>query len=228
VRLPEYITAVIALPSRVLAVWTYVMTARPRYAGAGARTQQTGMVVALALLPATFQRTLMPRSTLDQALATGICGALDFGFAALIQDTVEAIALRISGATSPEQADRRTWRRASIAADLAAIALGLAGQTACRPRSGERVPRGALRTIWWWISATGLCGTMPSDVRNDTCRSLTSSRATQLAFHASLGGQLPGLLSQTFAGSKFRNGIMYTALCTYGACSASCSGSVIG
>ena len=116
------------------------------------------MVMALALMPTTFQRTLMPRSTLDQALTTGICGALDYGFAALIQDTVEAVALRISGATSPEQVDPRTWRRASIAADLAAIALGLAGQTACRPRPGERVPRGAVRTICWWVSATGLCG----------------------------------------------------------------------
>ena len=116
------------------------------------------MVLALALQPTTFQRTLMPRSTLDQALTTGICGALDFGFAALIQDTVEAVALRISGATSPELVDPRTWRRASIAADLAAITLGLAGQTACRPRPGEHVPRGALRTVCWWISATGLCG----------------------------------------------------------------------
>jgi uncharacterized membrane protein len=78
------------------------MSRRARYAGAGARTQQTGMALALAFVPATFQRTLMPRSTLDQALTTGICGALDYGFAALIQDTVEAVALRISGATSPE------------------------------------------------------------------------------------------------------------------------------
>jgi hypothetical protein len=116
------------------------------------------MVMALALMPTTFQRTLMPRSTVDQALTTGICGALDYGSAALIQDTVEAVTLRISGATSPEQVDPRTWRRASIAADLAAIALGLAGQTACRPRPGERVPRGAARTICWWVSATDLCG----------------------------------------------------------------------
>ena len=116
------------------------------------------MVMALALMPTTFQRTLMPRNTLDQALTTGICGALDYGFAALIQDTVEAVALRISGATSPEQVDPRTWRRASIAADLAAIALGLAGQAARRSRPGERLPRGAVRTVCWWISATGLCG----------------------------------------------------------------------
>ena len=128
------------------------------------------MVMALALMPTTFQRTLMPRSTVDQALTTGICGALDYGFAALIQDTVEAVGLRISGATSPEQVDPRTWRRASIAADLAAIALGLAGQTACRPRPGERVPRGAVRTVCWRVSATGLCGAVAGVLQELTGR----------------------------------------------------------
>jgi hypothetical protein len=56
----------------------------------------------------------MPRSTLDQALIAGICGTLDYGFAALIQDTVEARALRMSGATSPKQTDSRTRRRAVL------------------------------------------------------------------------------------------------------------------
>ena len=41
-------------------------------------------------------------------------------------------------------------------------------------------------------------------------------------------GQLPGLLSQTFAASNCWYWVMYTALCTYGACSLSCSGEVIG
>ena len=79
------------------------MSRRPPHARAGARTQQTGTVLALALTPTTFQRTLMSRSTRDQALITGICGALDYGFAALIQDTVEAVALRLSGATRSDR-----------------------------------------------------------------------------------------------------------------------------
>ena len=40
--------------------------------------------------------------------------------------------------------------------------------------------------------------------------------------------QLPGLLSQTFAASKFCSVLMYTALCTYDACDMSCSGEVTG
>lgn len=146
------------------------MSRRPPYAGAGARTQQTGMVLALAYVPTTFQRTLMPRSTLDQALTTGICSALHYGFASLIQDTVEAVALRVSGATSAEQVDAQTWRRASIAADLAAIAFGLAGQAAYRLRPGERIARGAVRTICWWVSVTGLCGALAGVLQELTGR----------------------------------------------------------
>ena len=40
--------------------------------------------------------------------------------------------------------------------------------------------------------------------------------------------QPPDVLSQTFAASNCWNWVMYTALCTYGACSLSCSGEVIG
>ena len=36
----------------------------------------------------------MPRSGLDQALVTGISASLDYAFAALIQDSIEAMALR--------------------------------------------------------------------------------------------------------------------------------------
>jgi uncharacterized membrane protein len=146
------------------------MSRQSRYAAAGTRTQQTGTVLALAVVPTTFQRTLMPRSTVDQALTTGICTALHYGFAALIQDTVEAVALGISGATSADEADRQTWRRASIGADLAAIALGLAGQAAYRPRPGERLPRGAVRTTCWWVSATGLCGAITGVFQERTGR----------------------------------------------------------
>jgi uncharacterized membrane protein len=63
-------------------------------AGIGGRTQQAGTLVAATLLPITFQPTLMPRSPLDQALVTGISTSLNYSFAALIQDSIEALAPR--------------------------------------------------------------------------------------------------------------------------------------
>jgi hypothetical protein len=50
--------------------------------------------VAATLMPITFQPTLMPRSPLDQALVTGISTGLNYGLAALTQDSIEALALQ--------------------------------------------------------------------------------------------------------------------------------------
>src|SRR5438034_3750067 len=127
-------------------------------AGIGGRTQQAGTLVADTIMPITFQPTLMPRSTTDQALLTGISTALNYGFAALIQDSIEAAALRFTGAESPDRVNRHAWRRVSIGLDLAAIGLGMAGQRALDQRPGDRLPRGAARTASWWLSATGLSG----------------------------------------------------------------------
>ena len=95
-------------------------------AGIGGRTQQAGTLVAATVMPITFQPTLMPRSGLDQALITGVSTSLNYAFAALIQDSIEAVALRGAGRTDPAKVDRHTWRRASIGLDLAAIGAGLA------------------------------------------------------------------------------------------------------
>jgi uncharacterized membrane protein len=136
------------------------MSRRSPNVGFGGRTQQAGTAVAATMMPLTFQRTLMPKSGIDQAAITGISGALNYGFAALIQDTIEAVALRLSGGTSPDQVSLRTWRRASVAVDIAAVGLGMAIQTYYRDHPGERLPRGVMRTAGWWISATGLAGAL--------------------------------------------------------------------
>jgi uncharacterized membrane protein len=127
-------------------------------AGIGGRTQQAGTLVAATFLPITFQPTLMPRSALDQALVTGISTSLNYGLAALIQDSIEALVLRAAGRSDPARVNRDRWRRASIALDLAAIGAGLAIQRALRPRRGERLRRGGARTAAWWLSTTGLSG----------------------------------------------------------------------
>jgi hypothetical protein len=127
-------------------------------AGIGGRTQQAGTLVAATVMPITFQPTLMPRSALDQALVTGISTSLNYAFAALLQDSIEALALGGAGRSDLAKVDRHRWRRASIGLDVAAIGAGLALQQALRPRPGERLPRGGGRTAAWWLSATGLSG----------------------------------------------------------------------
>jgi uncharacterized membrane protein len=126
--------------------------------GVGGRTQQAGTLLAAAFLPITFQPTLMPRSALDQALVTGISTSLNYGVAALVQDSIEALALRGLGGSDPARVDRHRWRRASAGLDVAAICAGLAIQTWLRPRPQEPLPCGGARTAAWWLSATGLSG----------------------------------------------------------------------
>jgi uncharacterized membrane protein len=139
-------------------------------AGIGGRTQQAGTLVAATVLPITFQPTLMPRSPLDQALITGISTSLNYAFAALIQDSIEALALRGAGRTDPAKVSRHAWRRASIGLDLAAFATGLAMQRALRPRPGEGLPHGGARTAGWWLSATGLSGAVTGVLQELTNR----------------------------------------------------------
>jgi uncharacterized membrane protein len=134
------------------------MGMRSPNAGIGGRTQQAGTLAAATIMPITFQPTLMPRNALDQALVTGVSTSLNYALAALIQDSIEAVALRGAGRTDPAKVDRRTWRRASVVLDLAAIGAGMAIQSALRPKPGERLPRGGARTAAWWLSATGLSG----------------------------------------------------------------------
>jgi hypothetical protein len=139
-------------------------------AGIGGRTQQAGTLVAATVMPITFQPTLMPRSALDQALVTGISTGLNYSFAALVQDSIEALALRGAGRSDPSKVDRHRWRRASIGLDLAVIGAGLALQQALRPRPDERLPRGGARTAAWWLSATGLSGAVIGTLQELTRR----------------------------------------------------------
>ena len=102
---------------------------------------------------------------LDQALVTGVSTSLNYAFAALIQDSIEALALGgrpdrpgqgrpphlAAGQHRPGRGRRR--RRAG-------------GAAGAGPRPGERLPRGGARTAGWWLSATGLSGAIVGELRS--------------------------------------------------------------
>ena len=79
------------------------------------------MLLAAANVPLTFQRTLMPRPTMDQAIVTGLSIASNHAWVSLIQESIQSVALvalRKTGARS----DNVAWGRASVALDAVAIA----------------------------------------------------------------------------------------------------------
>jgi uncharacterized membrane protein len=122
----------------------------------GHRADQTGLLLAGGNLPLTFQRTLMPRPTMDQALVSGLSLATNHAFVALVQETIQSVALLALGRRGQDQDDEEAWSRATIVADLLAAGLGLALQRTLEQRPGEHLPRAAARTGGFFLTATGV------------------------------------------------------------------------
>ena len=133
--------------------------ARSRYhRSLGYRAEQTGLLVAAGNAPVTFQRTLMPRTTSDQALITGLSFAANHALASLIQESLQSVALLLTGEAGRGAPNEHRWSRASLAIDAAAIAAGLGAQRALAPRPGERLPRAGARSGGFSLAITGLGG----------------------------------------------------------------------
>ena len=107
------------------------------------RANQAGIMFAAANAPITFERTLMPRGTMDQALVTGLSAAANHALISLVQESIQAAALVVSGQGRHVPADDRRWSRATIATDLAAIGVGIAVQRALSQEHHEPLPRAA-------------------------------------------------------------------------------------
>ena len=109
-------------------------------------------------MPLTFQRTLMPKSGIDQAVITGISGALNYGFAALIQDTIEAVALRLSGGDLARRgqparrgggrASRSTSRRSALGTRHPDRTTGSSRASGCRGAPCARPGGGSPPRDW--------------------------------------------------------------------------------
>jgi uncharacterized membrane protein len=127
----------------------------PRILGLGplSRSEQAAAFVAAAGMPLTFQRTLMPRSTLDQGIVTGVTTALSFLVTALVQDTIEAFASRVLDPSGTEGAEDAAVRRVSLALDVGAMMTGFAMQSAFPQRPHEPYRNAAIRTAGYWTAA---------------------------------------------------------------------------
>jgi uncharacterized membrane protein len=100
----------------------------------------------------------MPRSTSDQALVSGLSASANHALVTLVQETLQSAALLLAGQAERRAVDERRWARATIAADIGAIAAGLAIQRMVRPRKRERLWRAGGRSGGFWLAATGAAG----------------------------------------------------------------------
>ncbi|MGY1606734.1 alpha/beta-hydrolase family protein [Geodermatophilus sp. SYSU D00700] len=114
-----------------------------------------GLVVAAAMAPGTFAPSLSPRSAVDQGLVTGLGTGLHHLLTVGTQEALEsAVRVAVGGAAPPS-----ARRAATIAADCAAVPLGLAALRAFPPRAEDPL-RGIVRQAAWRLGATGLGGAL--------------------------------------------------------------------
>ena len=117
-----------------------------------------GLVVASAMAPGTFARSLSARSAIDQGMVTGLSTGLHYLLTVGTQDMLQAAAAELAGGRSGRRStgEVRRQRRLTLAADLAAIPLGLAVRAALPERPGEPMLRGTLRQVGWRFAVTGI------------------------------------------------------------------------
>jgi uncharacterized membrane protein len=128
------------------------------------RADQAGSLAAIGFVPLTFQRTLMPRSTMDQAIVTGLTLAANRALVSLVQESIQAGALMTLGKNGGG-GDTAKWGRRTLVFDVAALAAGIGIQRAIARREREPIARASVRTGGYWLALTGTAGAIISGLQ---------------------------------------------------------------
>jgi uncharacterized membrane protein len=131
------------------------------------RATATGSLVAAAAAPYTFQRSLITRSNLDQAIVTGLSFAITEGVVSALQQAVESGTF-LATRPEPTRSGVTRWSRATIAADLALVAGGVGLQRLLRQQPDERLPRATGRTAGQLLAFTGAAGVLTGTIQETT------------------------------------------------------------
>ncbi len=121
------------------------------------RAQAVGLLLASASIPKTFQRSLMPRSDVDQALITGITIALVYMLSTVLQDVTEL------GLDSVVEGEHRkniqindTRLNDSAVIGFLSLVLGYWLQSKFPYKTEERLTVSVKRTGGYWLKNIGL------------------------------------------------------------------------
>jgi uncharacterized membrane protein len=120
------------------------------------RSAQAGMLVAAAAAAKSFERTLMPRKTTDQGMVTGLSVALAYATTAIFQDVIENVASFLVRRDGPAEED--SLRRATMMADLGAIAAGATLNLKLAQQKNESLGRAGMRTTGYFLTYAGTAG----------------------------------------------------------------------
>jgi uncharacterized membrane protein len=121
---------------------------------------RAGRLVAAADLPFTFQRTLMPRPTSDQAVVTALAFSTHTAIAELVAESLRAVAWLTAGSSDRHAGTHERWNRATLAVDAVAMGAGIGVQALVAPRPREPVRRAAVRTAGYWVTQAAAAGAL--------------------------------------------------------------------
>ena len=129
-----------------------------------ATAAQTGLVMASASGPGTFEPSLVPRSTKDQAIITGLTTTLNYGLSTTTQDAIAAVAALVAPLLPGRDLGRKQ-ALAILALDLLAVPVGYGLFRFVSRRPNEAILRGGIRQVGWRLMATGISGAVLGTAR---------------------------------------------------------------
>jgi len=120
---------------------------------------RAGLLAAAGSVGGSFQRGLMPRTTLNQAVITGAAAATNFGVTTSLQSLLHSATFAVAG-SGPDHHTRSRRRALLLAGNVAGIAVGAALNKALPQRDNERVLRAALRTTGQKLAESAAAGAL--------------------------------------------------------------------
>ena len=120
--------------------------------------ERAGILAGSTNVGRSFSRGLMPRSTSDQALITGVSAALNYGLTATSQSLIESVAMKVAGRGADSADQRMAERGVLLAGDVAAMGIGVGAQRLLAHRKDEPIARAWARTFSWRLAVGGLAG----------------------------------------------------------------------
>ena len=123
--------------------------------------EAAGLVHSTVAIGPSFETSLLPRTTIQQAVATGLTGAISYGVTATMQSSLEALADRIIGGRTNSEHVRRA---VVLTADLAALAGAVAVRRLLRQHQDEGILRAAGRTASFRLATGAAAGAVAVSV----------------------------------------------------------------
>jgi uncharacterized membrane protein len=128
------------------------------------RGSQVGVLLAAAVVPTTFARSLSERSWIDQGVITGLATGSHFLLTVVTQDMIEAAGSGLSTLLPlpASWSDDARAQAATLLLDAIAIPAGFGLASAVGFRDQESQARAAVRQVGWRLAITGLGATLLS------------------------------------------------------------------